>query len=68
MEKTVFCEYKNDKETVYKGHLWVREMFLLAQYHSPTEMVPLFFPLALLLTCSYVVLERIWDEYVDPPE
>jgi len=64
MDQTVFSEYKNDNSVVYKGELWVREMFLLAQYHS-TAVHPVTFLNALLLASSYVILDRIWEANFD---
>jgi hypothetical protein len=60
MDETVFSEHKNDNSVVYKGHLWVRELFLLAQYHSPT-IAPVLFLLALLMASSFVILDKVWE-------
>jgi hypothetical protein len=68
MDETVFSEYKNDKTVVYKGHLWVREMFLLAQYHTTPVNFPGTIVIALMLAAAYPVLERVWAVYVEAPE
>ena len=61
----VFNENHEDKHHEFKGHLWVREMFMLAQAHSPS-ITPLVVPFAIIMSTSFVITDRLWNKYFDP--
>ena len=59
----VFSENHSDLKTKFKGHLWVKELFLISEAHVPNMNDPLIFLITTVLSFQFLIVEYCWNKY-----
>lgn len=63
VHEVVFAETHPDFDTSFKGHLWVKELFLIAQLNGRKVSAPLNMLLALIIAGEWIVVKFVFAWY-----
>lgn len=58
----VFAENHPDFNQKFKGHLWVKELFINSQYNTLKINLPMNLILAIFISIQFVVTKKIVDK------
>ena len=59
INNVVFAENHPDLDKEFKGHLWVKELFLNSQYNTVKMSLPINIARAIIIAAEYMVAEMI---------